>query len=562
MVSPDAMFKEMNDLKVLVIGGVAGGASAAARLRRLDESAEIIMFERGDYISFANCGLPYYIGGTIKERDKLLVQTPAGMSSRFNIDVRVNTEAMRIDCANKIVEVMDTRKGDTYTETYDYIVLSPGAEPVRPPIPGIDGQNIYSLRSLDDTDRIYHHLKQSKVSSVAIVGAGFIGLEMAENIHALGAEVIIVEASNQVMAPLDPEMAEIVHGHLRGKGVKLFLNQGVTSFADENGRKNLTLQNNTAIEADAVILAIGVKPESKLAAEAGLELGERRTVRVNEYLQTSDPHIYAVGDVIEVEDFVNGKKTYIPLAGPANRQGRIAADNIAGRKQPYRGTQGTSIAKVFDLVVATTGNNEKTLTRHGIPYEKSYTNSASHAGYYPGATPMNVKLIFDREGKILGVQVVGIKGVDKRTDVLATAIRAGLTVYDLEELELSYAPPFSSAKDPVNMAGFVAANILKGDMDIIHWHDIKSLDFGKNFLLDVRTVREYAGGHIEGAVNIPLHTLRDRINEIPQDKEIVVYCAIGLRAYVATRILMQNGFRVTNLSGGYNIYTLGKMSER
>lgn len=549
-------------MKVLVIGGVAGGASAAARLRRLDESAEIIMFERGDYISFANCGLPYYIGGTIKEREKLLVQTPAGMSSRFNIDVRVNSEVIRIDRSDKFVKVRNIKNGETYKETYDYIVLSPGAEPVKPPIPGIDGQSIYSLRSLDDTDRIYHHLKQSKVSSVAIVGGGFIGLEMAENIHALGAEVIIVEASNQVMAPLDPEMAEIVHRHLLSKGVKLFLNQGVTSFSDENGRKRLTLQNNSAVEADAVILAIGVKPESKLAAEAGLELGERGTVRVNEYLQTSDPSIYSVGDVIEVEDFVNGSKTYIPLAGPANRQGRIAADNIAGRKQAYKGTQGTSIAKVFDLVVATTGNNEKTLTRNNIPYEKSYTNSASHAGYYPGAIPMNVKLIFDREGKILGAQVVGIKGVDKRIDVLATAVRAGLTVYDLEELELAYAPPFSSAKDPVNMAGFVAANILKGDVQIVHWHDIKKLDGEKTFLLDVRTDKEYDGGHVEGAVNIPLHTLRDRINEIPRDKDVTVYCAIGLRAYVATRILMQKGFKVKNLSGGYNIYALGKMSER
>lgn len=554
-------------MRVLVIGGVAGGASAAARLRRLDENAEIIMFERGDYISFANCGLPYYIGGTIKEREKLLVQTPAGMSARFNIDIRVNNEVTRIDRSNKIVEVRDTKKGETYTETYDYIVLSPGAEPLRPPIPGIDGQKIYSLRSLDDTDRIYRHLKQSKVTSVAVVGGGFIGLEMAENLHALGAEVFIVEASNQVMAPLDPEMAEIVHGHLRSKGVKLLLNQGVTSFTDENGRKKLILQNNSTVEADAVILAIGVKPESKLAAEAGLELGERGTVRVNEYLQTSDTHIYSVGDVIEVADFVNGNKTYIPLAGPANRQGRIAADNIAadntaGRKQPYRGTQGTSIAKVFDLVVASTGNNEKTLVRLGIPCEKSYTNSASHAGYYPGATPMNVKLLFNMEGKILGAQVAGIKGVDKRTDVLATAIRAGLTIYDLEELELSYAPPFSSAKDPVNMAGFVAANILKGDVHIIHWHDIKNLDREKTSLIDVRTAGEYTGGHIEGAVNIPLHTLRNRLNEIPPNKEVVVYCAIGLRAYVAARILMQKGFSVKNLSGGYNIYTLGKMSQR
>ncbi|HWI54699.1 MAG TPA: FAD-dependent oxidoreductase, partial [Desulfobacteria bacterium] len=404
-------------MKILIIGGVAGGASAAARLRRLNEEAEIVMFERGNYISFANCGLPYYIGGKIRERENLLVQTPAGMGSRFNIDVRINTEVVKIDRQAKAVEVKNTKTGDTYVEAYDYIVLSPGAEPVRPPIPGIEGPNIFSLRSLDDTDRISRYLSQAEAKSVIIVGGGFIGLEMAENIHALGAKVTVVEASSQVMAPLDPEMAGIVHRHMTGKGVRLLLNQGVTSFADYNGKKNLTLQSGEVISADAVILAIGVKPESELAKEAGLELGDRGTVRVNEYMQTSDPSIYAVGDVTEAVDFVNGYKTYIPLAGPANRQGRIAADNIAGRKVFYKGTQGTSIAKVFDLAVACTGNNEKTLTRLGISYEKSYTVNASHAGYYPGAIPINIKLIFDSKGKILGAQAVGVKGVDKRIDV-------------------------------------------------------------------------------------------------------------------------------------------------
>lgn len=548
-------------MKVLIIGGVAGGASAAARLRRLDEEVEIVMFERGNYISFANCGLPYYIGGTIRERERLLVQTPAGMNKLFNIDVRVNNEVVKIDRQAKVVEVNNTKTGETYLEPYDYIVLSPGAEPVKPPIPGIEGSNIFSLRSLDDTDRISRYLKQAEVNSVIIVGGGFIGLEMAENIHALGAKVTVVEAAKQVMAPLDPEMASIVHRYMTGKGVRLLLNQGVTSFADENGMKKLTLKSGEAISADAVILAIGVKPESKLAREAGLELGERGTVRVNEYLQTSDPNIYSVGDVIEVVDFVNGYKTYIPLAGPANRQGRIAADNIAGRKVAYRGTQGTSIAKVFDLVVACTGNNEKTLTQLGTQYEKSYTVNASHAGYYPGAIPINIKLIFDKDGKILGAQAVGIKGVDKRIDVLATAIRAGLTVYDLEELELAYAPPFSSAKDPVNMAGYVAANILKGDMEAAHWHDIKDLDPGKTVLLDVRTPMEFTRGHIEGAINISVEKLRDKIDEIPKDKEIIVYCQVGLRAYYAARFLMQKGFNVKNLSGGYNIYVLGKESQ-
>jgi len=405
-------------------------------------------------------------------------------------------------------------------------------------------------------------LKTSGINRAVVVGGGFIGLEMAENLSSLGIEISLVEAAGQVMPPLDPEMAALVQRHLRKKGIDLRLNTAVKSFETGEGGTVVSLENGNKIEAGAAILAIGVKPESKLASECGLELGERGAIRVNAYLQTSDPNIYAVGDVVEVIDYVNGKPAYIPLAGPANRQGRIAAGNIAGRRQVYRGSQGAAIAKVFDLVVAATGNNEKTLKRYGIPYLKSYTTSASHAGYYPGAVPMDIKLIFNEEGKILGAQVIGVKGVDKRIDVLATAIRAGLTVYDLEELELAYAPPFSSAKDPVNMAGFVAANILKGDVDVIHWHDIGNLDRKKTFLLDVRTPIEFAKGHIEGAVNIPLDHLRRRIDELPDGKEIIVYCAIGLRAYAAARVLMQKGYIVKNLSGGFNIYSLGRDSGK
>lgn len=549
-------------MKVLIIGGVAGGASAAARLRRLCEDAEIIMFERGEHISFANCGLPYYIGQKIKDREKLLVQTPAGMGARFNLDIRIKSEVVKIDREKKQVEVRDHIKQENYLESYDYLLLSPGAEPIVPPIPGLEKANAFSLRSLEDTDRIVSVLKGSDMKEAVIVGGGFIGLEMAENLAHIGINVQIVEASSQVMGPLDPEMANIVHRHLKEKGVGLYLNNGVAAFDIKEGKTMIRLADDQVIETDAVILAIGVRPDTRLASDSGLELGARGTIKVNERLQTSDPGIYAVGDAIEVVDFVNGGAAYIPLAGPANRQGRIAADNIAGRSQTYKGTQGTSIAKVFDLTVACTGNNEKTLSRLKIKYKKSYTNSASHAGYYPGAIPMNLKLLFDQEGKILGAQIVGVKGVDKRIDVLATAIRAGLTVYDLEELELAYAPPFSSAKDPVNVAGFVAANILKEDVQVIHWHEIAARDVDTSFLLDTSTREEYEKGHIEGAVNIPLHELRKRINEIPVGKEIIIYCKSGLRSYIGSRILKQKGFKsVKNLSGGYNIYSIALLSE-
>lgn len=549
-------------MKIVIVGGVAGGASAATRLRRLDENAQIVLFERGEHISYANCGLPYYIGGTIKEREALLVQTPRAMKDKFNIDVRVQSEVTAIDRKNKTVSVTDLRTGKRYDESYDKLILSPGAAPVRPPIPGIEQKGIFSLRTVPDTDAIKEAVDKGKPSEALVVGGGFIGLEMAENLHSRGIKVTIVEAADQVMAPIDYEMACIVHRHILSKGLKLYLKDGVKAFHKEGKRVKVELQSGKLLAADMVILAIGVRPDVSLAKDAGLEIGERRGIKVNSYLQTSDPDIYAVGDAIEVKDFVNGSDTVIPLAGPANKQGRIAANNIYGAGEQYHGTQGTSVVKVFDLTVAATGNSEKTLKGMGMDYRKSYTESDSHAGYYPGASPLNIKLLFAPDGKVLGAQVVGYEGVDKRIDVLASAIRFGRTVYDLEELELAYAPPYSSAKDPVNMAGYVAANCLKGDMEIIHWDQVDQLDRDKVFILDVRPPEETSTGSIEGAVNIPLNDLRARIDEVPRDKEIVVYCKVGLRAYIAYRMLVQKGFRnVKNLSGGYQLYQAVKQAE-
>ena len=549
-------------MKIVIVGGVAGGASAATRLRRLDENAQIVLFERGEHISYANCGLPYYIGGTIKEREALLVQTPRAMKDKFNIDVRVQSEVTAIDRKNKTVSVTDLRTGKRYDESYDKLILSPGAAPVRPPIPGIEQKGIFTLRTVPDTDAIKEAVDKGKPSEAVVVGGGFIGLEMAENLHSRGINVTIVEAADQVMAPIDYEMACIVHRHILSKGLKLYLKDGVKAFRKEGKRVKVELQSGKLLAADMVILAIGVRPDVSLAKDAGLEIGERRGIKVNSYLQTSDPDIYAVGDAIEVKDFVNGSDTVIPLAGPANKQGRIAANNIYGAGEQYHGTQGTSVVKVFDLTVAATGNSEKTLKRMGMDYRKSYTESDSHAGYYPGASPLNIKLLFAPDGKVLGAQAVGYEGVDKRIDVLASAIRFGRTVYDLEELELAYAPPYSSAKDPVNMAGYVAANCLKGDMEIIHWDQVDQLDRDKVFILDVRPPEETSTGSIEGAVNIPLNDLRARIDEVPRDKEIVVYCKVGLRAYIAYRMLVQKGFRnVKNLSGGYQLYQAVKQAE-
>ncbi|MFU0799317.1 MAG: FAD-dependent oxidoreductase [Xylanivirga thermophila] len=542
--------------KILIVGGVAGGASTAARLRRMDEEAEIVLFERGEYISFANCGLPYYVGDIIKDREALLVQTPQGMSRRFNIDVRVNSEVIHIDSYKKQVEVLDHVTGITYNESYDRLVLSPGANPIKPSIPGIDRENVFVVRNIPDTFRITNYIQRYSPKKAAVIGGGFIGLEMAENLMLKGLDVSLIEMANQVMPPIDYDMAAFVHPYMKQKGIRLYLSDGAQEIKHNNNKTIIKLRSGEQVEADLIVLAIGVKPDVTLAKDAALEIGPTGGIRVDKYLRTSDPDIYAIGDAVEVMDFVNGHPAVIPLAGPANKQGRIVANNICGIEDAYDGTQGTSIVKLFDMVIASTGNNEKILKKYDIPYIRSYTHSPSHAGYYPGAGLVSIKLLFrSDDGRILGAQIIGSDGVDKRIDVLSTAIRAGLTVYDLEELELAYAPPFSSAKDPVNMAGYVAANILKGDHPVIYWDEIDDLT-DEQVIVDVRTGAEYGQGAIPGAWNIPLDTLRDRIDELPRDKEIIIYCRVGLRGYLAARILMQNGFKVRNLSGGYITYKI------
>lgn len=541
--------------KVIIVGGVAGGASTAARLRRVDEQAEIIMLERGEHISFANCGLPYHIGQVITERRKLLVQTAKAMKKRFNIDVRVFNEAISIDREKKTLLIRDLKTGHTYTESYDILVLSPGANPIKPPIPGIDQEKIFTLRNIPDTDAINRYIEQEKPTSAVIVGGGFIGLEMAENLHHRGLKLTIVEMASQVMGPLDYEMAAIVHQHIRSQQISLILEDGVKEFSEKGDQVKIILQSGAELVTDLVIFAIGVKPDTALAKTANLEIGNRGGILVDQFLQTSDPSIYAIGDAIEVTDFITGKNTLIPLAGPANKQGRIVANNIAGRDEVYKQTQGTAIAKVFDLTVATTGANEKTLQREGIEYEASITHSNSHAGYYPGANPLTLKLLFSPQGQILGAQIVGYAGVDKRIDVLATCLRFKQDIFSLQELELAYAPPFSSAKDPVNIAGYLAGNILHGDTKIVHWSDLMALDLTEVHLVDVRTKLEYDQGTLPGAINIPIDDLRSRIDEFPKETEIIIFCQVGLRAYLATRILQQNGFtKVRNLSGGYLTY--------
>ncbi|WP_407306928.1 FAD-dependent oxidoreductase [Desulfosporosinus sp. SB140] len=541
--------------KVLIVGGVAGGASAAARLRRLDEEMEIIIFERGEHISYANCGLPYYVSGVITERSALLVQTPESMKKRFNLDVRIFSEVTRIFPEEKVVEVQEAG-GKIYRESYDQLILSPGAAPLRPPIPGINDIESLVVRSVTDIDRIKRYIDEQKPQTAAVVGGGFIGLEMAENLQARGVATTIIEMSNQVMAPLDYEMAAILHEQIFNKGVNLILEDGVKSFAKEENKTVITLQSGEQVQTDLTILAIGVKPEIKLAKEAGLAIGDLGGIKVNEKLQTSDPNIYAVGDAIEVKHLVTGQAALIPLAGPANKQGRIVADIIAGRNSQYKGTQGTSIAKVFDLVAATTGANEKMLSKLGIPYEVSFTHSASNAMYYPGFARLSLKLIFDKtDGRILGAQIVGAQGVDKRIDDIAGVIRRQGTIYDLQELELAYAPPFSSAKDPVNMAGYVAENIINGDVQTIQWHELRKMNPKEVCIIDVRTEEERRGKFILGSVHIPIDDLRNHLSELPKDKDIVVYCEIGLRGYIAYRILTQHGFtRVKDLSGGWVTY--------
>jgi NADPH-dependent 2,4-dienoyl-CoA reductase/sulfur reductase-like enzyme/peroxiredoxin family protein/rhodanese-related sulfurtransferase/TusA-related sulfurtransferase len=545
-------------MRYIIVGGVAGGMSAAARLRRIAEDAEIIVFERGEYISYANCGLPYYIGDVIKERSNLLVQTVEGFRKRFNVDVRVKSEVIGIDRKNKEVIVRDLSTGKEYRERYDKLILSPGATPVKPPIPGIDLENIFTLRDVADTDRIRNFVDTKKPRRALIVGAGFIGLEMAENLHNRGILVTIVEALEQMMGVLDYDMATLIHQHLKTKDVEFYLKDVVSSFESAgDGKIAVNLGSGRKIVVDMVILSIGVRPESKLAKEAGLELGERGHIVVNDYLQTSDPDIYAIGDVIEVYNPIIGKKVPLPLAWPANLQGRIVADNVVfGNVRKYKGTMGVAIAKVFDITVAVAGATEKMLKREGIPFKSIIIHPSHHAGYYPGALPMTLKLTFSpTDGKILGAQIVGYDGVDKRIDVLAAAMNAGMTVYDLTELDHAYAPPYSSAKDPVNMAGYVAENVLKGLVKVISVEEFLSLDRESIFILDVRTKDEYDLGHIEGAVNIPVDEIRQNLGKIPRDKKIIVYCGVGLRAYVACRVLYQNGFNeVYNLSGGYKMY--------
>lgn len=551
----------MKGRKIAIVGGVAGGASAAARLRRLDEDAHIIIFEKGEYISYANCGLPYYVGGVIEDKDELLVQTPNKMARRFNIDVRVNNEVEDIDLGRKELVVLNRVTGERYRESFDKLILAPGAEPAKPPIPGIEKANVFTVRDMPRIQALKDYIDREKPDSAVVIGAGFIGLEMVENLRLNGIKVWLVEMLDQVMPPLDYDMAAYLHGHLRKHSVELCLGDGAVSFDRDERRTIVNLKSGKQIKADMVVLAVGIKPEIVLAKKAGLEIGQLGGIKVNRHLQTSHPDVYAIGDAIEVVDLVNGRPTLMPLAGPANKQGRIAANHICGIEDTYKATQGTAIVKVFDMVAACTGNNEKVLKKYGIPYLKSYTHSASHASYYPGATSMAVKLLFSPDdGKILGAQIVGYEGVDKRMDVLATAIRAGMTVYDLQELELAYAPPFSSAKDPVNMAGYVASNILQGLHPVIHWDELDKLDSADTVLLDVRTPAELKStGAIPGAINIPLDSLRERVDELPRDKTIVLYCQIGLRGYVAARVLMQRGFtRVFNLSGGYTTYITAK----
>ena len=542
-------------MKVVIIGGVAGGASAAARLRRLDEQAEIILLERGEYISFANCGLPYYIGGVIKEKSALTLQTPQQFYNRFRIDVRIKNEALSIDPIRHIVTIRRSDDGSTYEESYDKLILSPGAAPIRPAIPGIDDEAVFTLRNIPDTMKIDAFIREREPKSAVVVGGGYIGVEMAENLSHAGIDTTIVELSDHLIAPLDFDMAADVHNYLAQKGVSVILNNGVTAIERENGRLNVKLQNG-AVSADLLIMAVGVRPETTLAKECGLLLNARGAIIVNERMETTNPDIYAVGDAVEVTDFVSKNAAVIPLAGPANKQGRIAADNICGGDSRYTGTQGSAVLKIFDMTVATTGLNEKSASAAGIDYDKTYTFSASHASYYPGANNMSVKLLWEKGTlKLIGAQIVGFDGVDKRMDVLATAIRFGAKVTDLIELELCYAPPFGSAKDPVNMAGFVAENVVSGKLKQFFWHDVASLPRdGSVTLLDVRTDTERSRGAIDGFMHIPVDSLREHVSEIPKGKPVYVHCHSGLRSYIACRILNGYGYDCYNLAGGWRLY--------
>lgn len=542
--------------RIVIVGGVAGGATAAARARRLEEDAEIIIFERGEYISFANCGLPYYIGGVITERDALLVTTEESFSSRYNVDIRSMTEVTDIDREKKEVTVRDVRTGKTSVESYDRLILSPGAEPFRPAIKGIDLPGVFTLRNIPDTDRIKRYVDAKAPKTALVAGAGFIGLEMAENLVERGVETTVVELTDQIMPPLDVEMAAAVETHVKSKGTTVFTSTSVQGIEATDGAYDVVLQNGKGSETrryDLVLLATGVRPETSLAKAADLAMSDKGGVRVDASMMTSDPAILATGDAVTTLDYVSGAEVVIPLAGPANRQGRIAADNASGRRSVYKGTLGTSIAKIFDMNAASTGMSEKRLKADNIPYKASWTHSGSHAGYYPGAEMMAIKLLFaPNDGKVLGAQIVGGKGVDKRIDVIATAIKAGMTVFDLQELELAYAPPFSSAKDPVNIAGYVAGNILMGDVEMIDYTETLAADPEKDLILDVRTDEEIEeNGTLDHVLHIPVDQIRNRCDEIDKSKRILVLCAIGLRGYLGYRILKHRGYDVKAVAGGY-----------
>lgn len=542
-------------MKAVIVGGVAGGASAAARLRRLDEHAEIVMLERSGYVSYANCGLPYYVGGIITQKSALTLQTPESFRSRFAIDVRTRQEAIAIDPEKHTVTVRRLEDGETYTETYDKLILSPGARPVAPDLPGIQSSRVFTLRTVEDTEQIRAFVQARRPKTALVVGGGYIGVEMAENLTHLGLKVTLAELSSQILAPLDYDMACGVQAYLREQGVELRLGAALQSLEETEWGLAAQFDGGETLSADMALLAVGVRPDTALAADAGLALGRSGAILVNESMQTSAPDIYAVGDAVQVRHFVSQQPTLLPLAGPANKQGRIAADNICGRSSVYRGTQGSSIVRVFGLTAAATGLNEKTAQAAGISYETVVLLSADHATYYPGAQNMTLKALFSPEtGKLLGAQIVGFQGVDKRIDVLASAIRAGMDAADLAELELAYAPPYSSAKDPVNMAGFVMGNVLDGLVRQFHWHDVAGLPREAVTLLDVRTPAEFARGHIDGAINIPLDSLRRGTARLDADKPVYVNCHSGLRSYLACRLLTQRGFDCYNLSGGYQFY--------
>lgn len=548
-------------MKVVIVGGVAGGASAAARARRLSEEAEIVVFERGPDVSYANCGLPYYIGGEIVERDKLLVTTPQRLRERYKLDVRTRTNVESIDRRAKTVTVRDLQTGAVSVESYDKLILAPGAAPLRPTIPGVDLPGVFTLRTMQDTDAIKSMLDQG-ARDVIVIGAGFIGLELVENLISLGVRTTLVQLQDQILSPFDPEMTTPLLAHLRSKGVEVILSQTAERIERAETGLTVTLTSGKSLATSMVVLGIGVRPENRLVVEAGLEVGPRGGIRVNEHLQTSDPDIYAVGDAIEVRDFVMGNATQVPLAGPANRQGRLAANHIFGGQAVYRGTQGTAILRVFDMTAAMTGASERTLRAASHGYRKVYTHPAHHAGYYPGAQSMTIKLLFDpQDGRILGAQAVGGDGIDKRIDVLAMAIQGRMTVYDLEEAELAYSPQYGSAKDPINMLGFVAGEVLRGGHPQLSVEELKSLTaetdpVRRPFVVDVRTPTEFAAGHLPDAVNVPVDELRSRLNELPRDRRLVTYCQVGQRGYLALRILLQNGFAASNLSGGYKTWLL------